>query len=640
MLLALSSLGSARAQTPAGFDAHGFQLAPHDADLRDPLVLQRPGSLVAGDWFVSGLVEYAKSPLVEVTVPQNGGPEEVVPVVDNLVALNLSTGVAAHERLRFELSAPVYGVTTDSALQPQPPAMGDLRVGTTILAVAPAHVVGGGGPGLGLFAHLDVPTGNTERFLGQGRLAGGVDVAATAELPTTTLTAHVGGQFNPNVDPANASSLLGSDRLVAGLAIGFITSDTFAVNLEGITRPALATAQGARFTTLPPAEAILSMRVLPANGSHWTVGAAGGLTDGPGVAAFRLFVGGGFADRTPLHEIDHDTIGSLRSTDSCPLELENVNGWRDDDGCVDQLGAFSVEARFKGAPRAVQAEVVGPSGREQVTVPPTGWQVQAVPGSSFQVSAWDGCLRGEGSAVVGEQGAAVTIELRPVLDARVTLEVVGPSDAPIPGATARWGSTQPDCVPVGEQVTDGRGVVPSELSAGKHHLVVTAVGYTISEQDVELLKGDDRTLRVQLGASKVVFEKKQIRILEKVQFETAKAVIRPESFALLDEVAKVIVDHPDAGRVEVAGHTDDRGSDTYNQKLSDDRAKSVMKYLIEKAHVDAARLVAAGYGETRPVATNKTESGREANRRVEFNLTDQAQVEPPVEPSKIEEKKP
>jgi outer membrane protein OmpA-like peptidoglycan-associated protein len=630
MLLALVSLGVAHGQqaggAAGGFDAHGFQLAPHDGDLRDPLVVQRPGSLVAGDWFASGLVEYAKAPLVQVVVPDGGGPEEALPLVDNLVALNVSAGVALHERIRLDVKAPVYGVSTGTDLQAQPPAMGDLRLGATVLGVAPAHVVGGGGPGFGVFAHVDVPTGNTDRFLGQGKLAGGLGVAGTVELPTTTLTAHVGTQFNPTADLANVQ---GSDRVVAGLAAGFITSDTVAVNLEGVIQPSVSAADpDLRFTTLPPSEAILSLRVLPENGSFWTVGAAGGLTDGPGVAAFRLFVGGGFADRTPLYPIDRDTIGSLRTTDACPGEPETVNDWRDDDGCPDRLGALSVEARFAGTPRAVEAEVVGPDGRQTVTVPATGWQVDAIPGSSFQVRAWDGCLQGEGSAVIGEGGSALSIALAPVLDAKVTIEVVGPDDAPIPGATARWVSPRPECAPKGELVADARGIVPNELAAGTHHLVVTAVGYTLSEQDVELLKGDDRVLRIQLGASRVVFEKKQIRILEKVQFETAKAVIRSESFGLLDEVAKVIKDHPDVGRVEVAGHTDDRGSDTYNQKLSDDRAKSVMKYLIEKAGVDPARLLAVGYGETRPIATNRTDAGRESNRRVEFNLVDQVGVDP------------
>ncbi|MFT4627435.1 MAG: OOP family OmpA-OmpF porin, partial [Myxococcota bacterium] len=73
--------------------------------------------------------------------------------------------------------------------------------------------------------------------------------------------------------------------------------------------------------------------------------------------------------------------------------------------------------------------------------------------------------------------------------------------------------------------------------------------------------------------------------------------------------------------VEVAGHTDSQGSDSYNQGLSQDRAASVRRYLMDKS-VSADRLLSRGYGETQPIATNKTAAGREQNRRVEFNLID------------------
>ena len=130
-------------------------------------------------------------------------------------------------------------------------------------------------------------------------------------------------------------------------------------------------------------------------------------------------------------------------------------------------------------------------------------------------------------------------------------------------------------------------------------------------------------IEVQLGVARIQVEKKQIKILEKVQFETGKAVIKPESFGLLNEVAAVVITNPDLGRVEVAGHTDNRGSDSYNQKLSEKRAEAVRTYLIEQG-IAAERLLAVGYGETRPIDTNRTPEGREINRRVEFNLIDVA----------------
>ncbi|MCA9494241.1 MAG: OmpA family protein [Myxococcales bacterium] len=208
------------------------------------------------------------------------------------------------------------------------------------------------------------------------------------------------------------------------------------------------------------------------------------------------------------------------------------------------------------------------------------------------------------------------------MDAKVLVEAVGEDDLPVQNATSRWVSANPECVPTGLTLSDDRGMIAHEIAHGTHKLVVTAPERMVVEQDVVLVPGDDKVIRVRLGTSKIVVEKEQIRILEKVQFETAKAVIRPESFGLLDEVAAVILANPDLGRVEVAGHTDDRGSDAYNQKLSEDRARSVAEYLAGKG-IDPARLVSVGYGETRPLETNRTTTGREANRRVEFNLIDQ-----------------
>ena len=77
--------------------------------------------------------------------------------------------------------------------------------------------------------------------------------------------------------------------------------------------------------------------------------------------------------------------------------------------------------------------------------------------------------------------------------------------------------------------------------------------------------------------------------------------------------------HPD-WIIEISGHTDNIGSDKYNQKLSEKRAKSVKKYLLANFNIDKSRLIAKGYGESQPFATNNTSEGRALNRRVEFNI--------------------
>jgi outer membrane protein OmpA-like peptidoglycan-associated protein len=125
---------------------------------------------------------------------------------------------------------------------------------------------------------------------------------------------------------------------------------------------------------------------------------------------------------------------------------------------------------------------------------------------------------------------------------------------------------------------------------------------------------------------KVRLEKKQIIILDKIYFEKDKARILPQSFNLLDQVALLIKAHHDL-KIRIEGHTDSQGSAAHNDKLSQDRADSVLLYLAKKG-VDAGRLVAAGYGAAQPIADNKSAKGREANRRVEFHIMDDGPKDP------------
>jgi outer membrane protein OmpA-like peptidoglycan-associated protein len=123
--------------------------------------------------------------------------------------------------------------------------------------------------------------------------------------------------------------------------------------------------------------------------------------------------------------------------------------------------------------------------------------------------------------------------------------------------------------------------------------------------------------------ARVIVTKNAIQILDKVYFDTNKTTIKKISFTLLDEVAKVIVDNPDIKLIEVSGHTDSVGNDAANLKLSQGRAEAVVKYLATTGKVEAARLIAKGYGETKPIDTNDTDAGKAMNRRVEFNILEQ-----------------
>lgn len=122
----------------------------------------------------------------------------------------------------------------------------------------------------------------------------------------------------------------------------------------------------------------------------------------------------------------------------------------------------------------------------------------------------------------------------------------------------------------------------------------------------------------------------KIEIREKIQFEYNKSDIKEESFDLMNEITQVVKDNPHIKKVSIEGHTDSDGSDAYNKKLSDDRAKAVMKYLVDHG-IDAGRLAAKGYGEEKPIATNDTDEGKATNRRVEFNIVEQDVTQKKVE---------
>ncbi|WP_234023657.1 OmpA family protein [Sorangium cellulosum] len=114
----------------------------------------------------------------------------------------------------------------------------------------------------------------------------------------------------------------------------------------------------------------------------------------------------------------------------------------------------------------------------------------------------------------------------------------------------------------------------------------------------------------------------EIQILKQVQFATGSARILQNSYAILDEVVRLLKVNPEITLVAIEGHTDNRGPDQLNEKLSNDRAHSVRTYLIERGGIDPARLTAAGFGPKRPIDTNNTEAGRQKNRRVEFHIRD------------------
>jgi outer membrane protein OmpA-like peptidoglycan-associated protein len=117
----------------------------------------------------------------------------------------------------------------------------------------------------------------------------------------------------------------------------------------------------------------------------------------------------------------------------------------------------------------------------------------------------------------------------------------------------------------------------------------------------------------------VVVTPTKIELKQTVFFATNRATIRSVSFALLGDVARAMNDNPTI-KVEIQGHTDSQGAETFNLALSQKRAEAVRTHLIKQG-IASDRMLAQGYGETVPIADNRTSAGRAQNRRVEFVIT-------------------
>jgi outer membrane protein OmpA-like peptidoglycan-associated protein len=122
------------------------------------------------------------------------------------------------------------------------------------------------------------------------------------------------------------------------------------------------------------------------------------------------------------------------------------------------------------------------------------------------------------------------------------------------------------------------------------------------------------------GCPEIKVEDKKVleRAIKLVQFESGKATLLKSSYDVLDEVVRVMNTYPEYS-LKIEGHTDSQGDDKMNQELSARRAKTCLDYLVSKG-ISTGRISSAGYGETRPVATNDTAAGRAQNRRVMFEL--------------------
>jgi outer membrane protein OmpA-like peptidoglycan-associated protein len=193
--------------------------------------------------------------------------------------------------------------------------------------------------------------------------------------------------------------------------------------------------------------------------------------------------------------------------------------------------------------------------------------------------------------------------------------VVDKEKGPIPGIVIAV--TAPDGATFHTPETDAQGYAEVLVPVGqKYDLVYLSLGRQDIASSVTVTDEPRQNIKLTLRYKRFdVEEEGGGFVLDGVQFDTAKATIRSDSYARLNRVAEYLTHKPQT-RIEISGHTDNKGNPKTNKALSLQRAQACRDYLIAKG-IDGSRIQAVGYGDERPIAPNDSEDGRQKNRRIE-----------------------
>jgi outer membrane protein OmpA-like peptidoglycan-associated protein len=312
-----------------------------------------------------------------------------------------------------------------------------------------------------------------------------------------------------------------------------------------------------------------------------------------------------FEDADGCPDVDNDNDGIPDGSDRCPLVAEDTDGFDDADGCIDPdndgdtvldgddaCRDLAGLARYKGCP---PPDSDGDTFTDDVDVCPTVPGIVEKKGCPQDDKDNDGVKDVDDRCV--EQPGAASLKGCPDRDGDTVADL---DDAciDIAGVPALAGCKDTDA----DGIADPADKCPTEP---------------------ETINGlDDTDGCPDKGKVLVVVTKDKIELKETVFFDSGKDTIQKRSFSLLDQVALVMKAHPEVKKVRIEGHTDSDGADDKNLDLSKRRAKAVLTALVTRG-VEAARLDSEGYGETKPIADNKTKAGKAENRRVELAIVEQ-----------------
>ncbi len=551
-----------------------------------------PAPWVGGHLVPRGMItfDYAKDPLVLV----NQDDEVVTTPVTSQIHLHFGFSFALWDRLGISLNFPVAvaqsgdedGGAAPSLTSADGAEPGDLRIGLRGRLLGDYYE----GFQLGIGAYLYVPTGPSGGYTGEGAVYGQPQLLLGGRVPYFVWSASAGSILRGSDNPHTFTYSVGAAVVLVDDMLQIGPEFFGAVALED--KPLF---DGTGTTPLIDRKGSVNGEVLLGAKfrflDSFVIGAAGGpgVSNGVGTPQFRLL--GSFAydpqpdkktDEPAPPPSDRDRDGIIDDQDACPdvpgeaSDDPKKNGCppdRDGDGiidekdaCPDTPGAPNDDPKKHGCPPPGDRDGDGVMDPEDACID--------VAGKPDPDPKKNGCPPDkDGDGIFDKDDACIDVP-------------GGPSEDP------KKHGCPPD--------SDGDGIFDND----------DACVDTPGVPDPDPKKH---------GCPKVVVTDREIKILEKIEFDFDKATIKPISDAILDSVAKVLKDNPDITLVEVQGHTDNKGGAFYNRNLSDKRSKAVREALIKRG-IDGKRLTAKGYGQSKPLATNDTEEGRAENRRVEFQI--------------------
>jgi large repetitive protein len=531
-----------------------------DVETFEPRPLGFPGigraeNLRWGEWAVGGFVSYANSPLVLYE-----GRLQVGEVVRNRLSVDLVGAVGLLEWLEVQAALPftVWQSGDDGLPTGELTTAGlrDLRLALKATLLAQSR----GAPlGLALRPEVHLPTGDDDAFLGAGSVR--FTPSAVVERSFTLLWGlHFAGALGLNLRPdADVGNIDVRDEISLRLGAGM-----------GLPKwgPAVRPLLFAEVATLTRLDAPFSEPEL-----NPFVGRFGLRIETDTSYRDRLHATGGFGAGTtrgygaPDAQVfagavwqrrlgDRDGDGILDRDDACPDEPEDFDGFEDEDGCPD------IDRDRDGVPDDMDVCPDDPEDQD-------GFEDE------------DGCPDPDND----RDGV-------PDLEDGCPLE---PEDLD--------GFDDADGCPEEDSDRDG---VPDDVDE--------------CPEEKETINGiDDDDGCPDEGEPQVEVTTEKVSIDSRIEFDFDSDRIRKESFSILDQVALTLKANPQLERVRVEGHTDERGAESYNQRLSQARAESVVRYLVGKG-VSRSRLEARGFGESLPRVPGTGEEVWATNRRVEFTV--------------------